>query len=254
MSVIRRNIKTIEQKHGQALTAISIEQGKQSNEELENLMDETQANATQIRNSLKAMDKSNSDFCKTNDPQGSEARIRTNMHGTLTRKFVDMMSEYQEVQTKYKAKYKERVERQYKIVNPNASASEIEKVMDGNPDRVFADVILSASHVAAKNALADIQEKHKDILKLESSISELHQLFLDMSVLVETQGELLDQIEYSVQQSVAYTEKGVKELDKAKEYHASARKKMCAIIVCIIVILCIVLFPMLASAGVFSSA
>ena len=28
----------------------------------------------------------------------------------------------------------------------------------------------------------------------------LYQLFVDMSVLVETQGEMLDQIEYSVQQ------------------------------------------------------
>lgn len=31
------------------------------------------------------------------------------MHGTLTRKFVDLMAEYQELQTKYKNKYRERV-------------------------------------------------------------------------------------------------------------------------------------------------
>ena len=41
-----------------------------------------------------------------------QARIRTNMHGTLTRKFVDLMAEYQQLQTKYKNKYRERVERQ----------------------------------------------------------------------------------------------------------------------------------------------
>jgi hypothetical protein len=41
-----------------------------------------------------------------------QSRIRSNMHGTLTRKFVDLMAEYQEIQTKYKNKYRERVERQ----------------------------------------------------------------------------------------------------------------------------------------------
>ena len=38
-------------------------------------------------------------------------------------------------------------------------------------------------------------------------VQELHQLFVDMAVLVESQGELLDQIEYTVAQSVNYTGK-----------------------------------------------
>ena len=33
--------------------------------------------------------------------------------------------EYQELQTKYKNKYRERVERQIRIVKPNASADEV---------------------------------------------------------------------------------------------------------------------------------
>jgi hypothetical protein len=61
-------------------------------------------------------------------------------------------------------------------------------------------------------------------MKLEASLKELHQLFLDMSLLVEAQGELLNQIEFSVESAVAYTEKGVQELEKAKEYQKSARK------------------------------
>lgn len=55
---------------------------------------------------------------------------------------------------------------------------------------------------------------------------ELHQLFLDMSVLVETQGEMLDQIEYSVQQAQAFVEKGVSQLENAKKSQKSSRKVM----------------------------
>ena len=56
-------------------------------------------------------------FLKLGDKVKGSAqyRIRTNMHQTLTKKFLDLMTEYQEVQTKYKNKYRERVERQYKI-------------------------------------------------------------------------------------------------------------------------------------------
>ena len=150
-----------------------------------------------MRNKLKAMDLENKEFARRNEG-ASEARIRSNMHGTMTRKFVDLMAEYQEIQTKYKNKYRDRVERQYRIVKPNAEQSEIAQVLDDPEasENIFANQLnRSAGHAAARNALADIQERHQDIKRLEASISELHQLFLDMSVLVETQGELLDQIE-----------------------------------------------------------
>ena len=46
-----------------------------------------------------------------------------------------------------------------------------------------------------------------------------------MSVLVESQGELLDQIEYTVSQSVNYTGKAVEELRSANKYQKKARRR-----------------------------
>lgn len=39
----------------------------------------------------------------------------------------------------------------------------------------------------AKKTLADIEARHQDILKLENSIRELHDMFMDMAMLVESQ-------------------------------------------------------------------
>jgi t-SNARE complex subunit (syntaxin) len=64
-------------------------------------------------------------------------------------------------------------------------------------------------------------------------------------VLVESQGELLDTIEYSVSQSLSYTKTGVQELEKANEYAAKSRKKMCILIVIFMVVLVFVAAPML---------
>jgi len=247
MSTIRYNIRQIEQSHGECLTAISAEQGRESTERLEDLMKKTNAAATQVRNKLKAMDVENKDFASRNKG-ASEARIRANMHGTLTRKFVDLMGEYQETQTKYKNKYRERVERQYRIVKPHATREEIDQAFDSGDQQpeIFTQQILQGpGHAAARNALADIQERHKDITRLETSIQELHQLFLDMSVLVEAQGELLDQIEYTVGQSVNYTGKAIEELRTANKYQKKIRKKMCCIIVVILVVIAILLATIL---------
>ena len=249
MSSIRYNIRQIEQNHGECLTAISADQGRASTERLDELMKTTNATATQVRNKLKSMDAENKDFAKHNEGS-SEARIRSNMHGTLTRKFVDLMAEYQELQTKYKNKYREKVERQYRIVKPHATKEEIDQAFDsGNqqPELFTQQILQGPGHAAARSALADIQERHKDITRLETSIAELHQLFLDMSVLVESQGELLDQIEYTVGQSVNYTGKAVEELRTANKYQKKTRRKMCCIICVILVVLAVVLIPIITS-------
>lgn len=99
MSTIKYNIRQIEQNHGECLTAISAEQSRASSDKLDNLMKTTNATATQVRNKLKSMDAENRDFARRNEGS-SEARIRNNMHGTLTRKFMDVMAEYQELQNK----------------------------------------------------------------------------------------------------------------------------------------------------------
>ncbi|MEQ2196277.1 Syntaxin-3 [Xenoophorus captivus] len=39
----------------------------------------------------------------------------------------------------------------------------------------------------SKQALSEIESRHKDIVRLESSIKELHDMFVDIAMLVESQ-------------------------------------------------------------------
>lgn len=52
----------------------------------------------------------------------SEYRIRDNLTNTLTRKFVETMKDYQNIQTKYRSFIKRKVERQVHIVKPEATS------------------------------------------------------------------------------------------------------------------------------------
>lgn len=100
----------------------------------------------------------------------------------------------------------------------------------------------------AKRALEDIQSKHRDVVKIEKSILELQQLFMDMAVLVAAQGEVLDQIAVHVDSAVNDTEAGVQSLQKAVKLQKKSRKKMCIIMFLIIAVLVgIVLVSMFAS-------
>lgn len=239
LAQIKKNVRQIEDTYGQALVAVGLEQGNKSSEELERLIDDTNLAATDVRNRLKEMDAANKKSA-SKEKGTAQYRIKTNMHGTLARKFMDQMAEYQEVQTKFKNKFRERVERQYRIVKPEATQEEIQEALESGNTQIFAKEILNQRHSQAKDALNYIENRHKDILRLEQSIKELQQLFFDMAILVEAQGELIDQIEYNVSQAGAYTKEAVKNLRDANKYQKRSRKKMCCIIGILLAVIIII--------------
>ena len=50
-------------------------------------------------------------------------------------------------------------------------------------------------HPQVLDTVQEIQERHSAVKDLERQLLGLHQIFLDMAVLVEAQGEMLDNIE-----------------------------------------------------------
>eukprot|EP01113_Clastostelium_recurvatum_P022006 TRINITY_DN2616_c0_g1_i4.p1 TRINITY_DN2616_c0_g1~~TRINITY_DN2616_c0_g1_i4.p1 ORF type:complete len:328 (+),score=106.41 TRINITY_DN2616_c0_g1_i4:78-1061(+) len=249
MSTIRRNIKSVEDKYVSSLNSITADQNAKASSEIQGIIEETNKMTQEVRSRLENLKINNDAYAKSKAATATELRIRTNMQGTLTQKFVELMKDYQEVQTNYRNRYKEKVEHQYKIAKPDATQEEIDTAIEsGDSAKVFQNQILDTHlHTQAKNALAYIQDRHRDIILLEESIRELHQLFLDMSVLVASQGELIDQIEYNVNQSVDYTQQGVEELRKAIDLQKKSRKKMIILIVIAIIIIVVILAPTLST-------
>lgn len=84
-----------------------------------------------------------------------------------------------------------------------------------------------------KKTVADIEARYADIIKLENSIKELHNMFIDMALLVENHGELINRVEYHVGQTEEYVEFGKMELSKAHVYRNRAQRKKLIIIVCV---------------------
>jgi len=81
------------------------------------------------------------------------------------------------------------------------------------------------------------KDKYQDVLTLEASVAELHQMFLDFALLTEQQGEMLDQIEFQVKSSIDYVDEATEHLTQAVELQKSLRYKQCCCIVLLLVIL-----------------
>eukprot|EP00127_Corallochytrium_limacisporum_P005396 Clim_evm8s204 gene=Clim_evmTU8s204 len=243
ISNIEGKIDQVAQKHGQALASISDKQHKRTNEEIDQLMSDISSEANKVRSKLKTMDRENKEFEQAN-PGSPDARIRTTQHATLSRKFVDVMTRYNDVQTQYKAKYTERVKRQLKIVQPEATQEEIDKEVDqaleGKAENFFLRQMVEPKHAEAKQALEEIQDRHKELLRLERSIKELHELFVDMAILVESQGEMVDRIEFSVAKATDYTEGATEQLKQATALQSAARRKKIAISTIILLVIAVV--------------
>ena len=69
--------------------------------------------------------------------------------------------------------------------------------------------------------LQDVQqgldERDQEIMRIAKSINDLGQIFKELAVLVIDQGTILDRIDYNMEQVEDKVEKGVEELEKAKE-------------------------------------
>ena len=59
----------------------------------------------------------------------------------------------------------------------------------------------------ARQTLADIEARHSDIMKLENSIRELHDMFMDMAMLVENQVTLPALNEWRIQKKENWKKK-----------------------------------------------
>merc|ERR1719373_275093 len=133
---------------------------------------------------------------------------------------------------------------------PEASEQErAEMIEAGETTSLVVAKKMAGAHALLLDEVQRIREKHQDILKLEASIADLAQMFNEMAVLVESQGELLDAIELNVGNTKGYTAKAEKELITTKKLQHNTRKWMCCLTVFLMIVVLAILGPVLLKNG-----
>ncbi|XP_043924693.1 syntaxin-2 isoform X2 [Protopterus annectens] len=175
-------------------------------------------------------------------------RIRKTQHSVLSRKFVEVMTEYNETQNLFRERSKGRIQRQLEITGKTTTDEELEEMLESGNPSIFTSDIISDSQIT-RQALNEIESRHKDIIKLELSIRELHEMFMDMAMLVETQGDTVNNIEKNVMCAVEYVERAKEDTKKAVKYQSKSRRKMIFLAICIAVTIMILAIVLAATLG-----
>ncbi|XP_044514661.1 syntaxin-2 isoform X1 [Gracilinanus agilis] len=232
ISKIAQNVEEVKKNHSIILSAPNPD--ARTKEDLEDLNKEIKKIANKIRAKLKTIEQS-FDQDENANRTSVDLRIRKTQHSVLSRKFVEVMTEYNETQTLFRERSKGRIQRQLEITGKTTTDDELEEMLESGNPSIFTSDIISDSQIT-RQALNEIESRHKDIMKLESSIRELHEMFMDMAMFVETQGEMINNIEKNVMNASDYVEHAKEETKKAVKYQSKARRKKWIIVAVLLVL------------------
>ena len=223
--------------------------GKEQESEVSSNINKIISNVQAKQSSMKGIIDSLEQMMKEKQNEDNpETRIRNNLFSSMTKKYQNVCIKFQNLESDIKNIMQTKNIRAAEIVlGKELSDNEKAEVINDPKyvEQIYGDKLKGGAHVTLQNAVADLEERHKDIKNLEKSILQVHNLIIDLSKLVQLQGEMIDNIDANIQKAVNYVHKGEKNLIKAKENMKKARKKKCIILIIAIVILLIVLVPIL---------
>lgn len=217
----------------EAMQAVTREQEDAVSKRLNEVLTSTNAKLAVVKTKIDAV-KENPE-CKNNS-------VQERMHAALIRKFADVVKDFHGQEELYKKEVDVKTKRQLQVAFPLAPESEIDKmVVDGMDTAQVVRQKMGGTHVAVLEALENVQNKYKDVRRLEQSMRELNQMFLDMAKLVEYQGEMVDSIAHSVQGATKNVEKGEKELKSAYKFMQKKRKLACCTTVFLMILVLVLI-------------
>jgi len=219
------NVSRISELHSRSLNATS----QQDTVQLEEVVAETRTLSNTLKQRIKG-------FGSSPGP-GQDPQIWQNQIGLVRSRFIEAIQNYQQVEQQYRAKYKQRVERQFKIVKPDATPEEVAAVVNDDSaggNQVFAQALSSSTRYGnSRAAYREVQERHQDIRRMEQTLTELAQLFIDQ-----------DDAKFSIEQTARKVEDdtghALADTGRAVDHARNARRMRWICFLIVVVILAVV--------------
>ncbi|KAI9176255.1 hypothetical protein LWI28_002120 [Acer negundo] len=246
LSVLLKKLKDANEESKSVTKASTM---KAIKKRMEKDIDEVGKIARPVKVKLEALNRENlANRQKAGCEKGTSVdRSRMNVTNSITKKFKDLMTEFQTLRQKIQDEYREVVER--RVITVTGSRPD-EKTIDhlietGNSEQIFQKAIQEQGRGQVINTLEEIQERHDAAKEIEKKLLDLQQIYLDMAVLVEAQGEILDNIESQVANAVTSVQTGTSALQNAKKLQRNSRKWMCIAIIILLLIVAVIVVGVL---------
>jgi syntaxin 1B/2/3 len=147
----------------------------------------------------------------------------------------DLISHFQSVQNGYSKRYKEKLSRQYRLVNQAASDEDVAQLV--HTSKKNAQVILqqhilnSKQNVHLYQTIEEAKLLHNELHAIEASLATLEDMAVDLSEVVEQQNQIIDTVGAGVQDVSGHLDLGSDQVDR-KVLTKKSRKRwlLCCII------------------------
>lgn len=105
--------------------------------------------------------------------------MKKNFYLNLNKEVKDMLQKQQNFEEEYKNTVKDKVTRQVRLIDREIDEEQLQEYIE-NPQLaqdMLQKKIMGQASITLKNTVSDIQDKFRDIQKLEASVSQCVQLF-----------------------------------------------------------------------------
>ena len=245
INVIKSNNATLQKQKEILVNAFSSEDKNKVNAIIQQIINQNTEYQSKIK---KTLEENYVNFISDIEDNGNlypqERRISKNLHGATVKNFQDAMIQFQSLESELKSINERMIIRSAEIASGKKLTDEEKKEIVLNPEmaqKMIQDKLSGQAHSKLQNAVRDLEERHAEIRKLENSIMEVHKLIEELAGLVNFQGEMIDDICENIAVSKSNVNDAEENIIKSKENLMSARKKMCIIIIIVLVIAGIVM-------------
>lgn len=160
-------------------------------------------------------------------------RIARTQYACLSNGFRDAMFDYNEAEMSHRTNCKAQIQRQMEIVGREVTGEQVEEMIEKGQWNIFTDNVVSEGKTA-RSALFQIEKRHQELLDLEARINGIHEIFLDIAMLVEEQGPMLNSIQTNIQKTDECIQEVLVKLGKAKRHDKNNpfKKMFCSCFPC----------------------
>lgn len=192
------------------------------------------ARAEDVLGRLRDMDGTANKLEEEHGSNSAIPRIARTQYACLSNGFRDAMFDYNEAEMSHRENCKSQIQRQMEIVGREVSGEEVEEMIEKGQWNIFSDNIM-AEGKTARSALSQIEKRHQELVDLETRIKGIHEIFLDIALLVEEQGPMLTTIQTNVQKTDEGIQEALVKLGRAKRHDKNNpfKKMFCSCFPCV---------------------
>jgi syntaxin 1B/2/3 len=230
LASVNVRLETLGNYYKKFLQATEVEQSKMEADIEKVLLLVNQA-SVDIKKILDELKSDNERIEKIADQGSGDIRMRTLHYASLVRQFSEAMKEFKKTQKMFSEKQQEQIKATYLIVRPYATMRELNKLFDATGEMIMtrSDILKLGEKGDLARHLAEVRARHENVISIEKGISALNQMFIDLEVMVDEQGDVLNSIEDSLENTEDYLDEAAINMQEARELKKAIRKKRCSI-------------------------